>query len=141
MAEDLIVRAASEEDLPAIAGIQAAAPESSQWDPRDYLSFDCRIAVHRDSIVGFIVTRPLAEGEWEILNLAVAPDSRRQGVGRQLLSDVLAGRRGDFYLEVRESNAAARRFYEHAGFGMVTERLQYYSNPEESAIVMKLYSC
>ena len=141
MAEGLTIRAATEQDLPSIAAIQAAAPESSQWNPRDYLGFDCRIAVAGDSPLGFIVFRPLAEGEWEILNLAVTPGARRQGVGRQLLSDALSLRRGDFYLEVRESNAAARRFYESFGFELVTERLRYYSNPQESAIVMKLYSC
>jgi ribosomal protein S18 acetylase RimI-like enzyme len=35
----------------------------------------------------------------------------------------------------------ARQFYEYAGFRVITRRLQYYSNPEESAIVMKLLSC
>ena len=63
------------------------------------------------------------------------------GIGRQLLGEVLTGHAGDFFLEVRESNATARRFYEYAGFQVITKRLQYYSNPEETAIVMKLYSC
>jgi ribosomal-protein-alanine N-acetyltransferase len=57
-----------------------------------------------------------------------------------LLSDVLASRRGVFFLEVRESNAAARRLYSQAGFKMITQRLQYYANPVETAIVMKLHS-
>jgi ribosomal-protein-alanine N-acetyltransferase len=84
--------------------------------------------------------RAVAEREWEILNLAVAPTVRRQGIGRQLLSDVLEQHTGECFLEVRESNQAARRFYERLGFKTVTERLQYYSNPPETAIVMKLYS-
>jgi ribosomal-protein-alanine N-acetyltransferase len=57
-----------------------------------------------------------------------------------LLSDLRARHPGELFLEVRESNEPARRFYEQLGFAMVTKRLQYYSNPPDSAIVMKLHS-
>jgi ribosomal-protein-alanine N-acetyltransferase len=137
----MTIRTATEHDLPAIAGIQSGSPEASQWDPRDYLTYQCRVAEHLGAVVGFVVTRPVAQGECEILNLAVAPAVRRQGIGRQLLSDVLARRPGSLFLEVRESNAAARSFYTRFGFEVVTKRLQYYANPAEPAIVMKLYSC
>ena len=134
------MRTATEADLPAISEIQASAPEASQWNPRDYLVYDCRVAERDSLVLGFLVMRAVAEREWEILNLAVAPAVRRQGIGRQLLSNVLARHTGECFLEVRESNEAARRFYERLGFETVTERLQYYANPPETAIVMKLYS-
>ena len=137
----MVIRAASELDVPAIADIQSAAPESSQWNPRDYLTYECRVAEGMNGVVGFVVARALAGREWEILNLAVAPGERRQGIGRALLGDMLARHSGEFFLEVRESNMLARRFYECVGFQIVTKRLQYYSNPGESAIVMKLFSC
>lgn len=137
----MIIRAASEQDLPAIARIQSCAPEASQWDPRDYLAFECRVAVNQEAIAGFVVARPVAAAEWEILNLAVAPEVRRLGIGRQLLHNILERHPGDFFLEVRESNAAAQAFYEHLGFQVVTKRVRYYPDPEEAAIVMKLYSC
>ena len=121
--------------------IQSAAPEASQWNPADYLTFDCRVAEREDTVAGFVVARQVGQDEWEILNLAVAPGARRQGIGRRLLSDILAGRPGEFFLEVRESNQGARRFYARLGFQEMTKRLQYYSNPDESAIVMKLLSC
>jgi ribosomal-protein-alanine N-acetyltransferase len=136
----LTVRTATEADLPAISEIQASAPEASQWNPRDYLAYECRVAERDSLVLGFLVVRAVAEREWEILNLAVAPGVRRQGVGRQLLSDVLERHTGECFLEVRESNEAARRFYERLGFRTVTRRLQYYANPPETAIVMKLYS-
>ena len=136
----MIIRAATEADLPAIAEIQASAPEASQWSPRDYLAYDCRVAERDSLVLGFLVVRAVAEGEWEILNLAVAPGVRRQGVGRNLVSDLLIRCSGEFFLEVRESNESARRFYAQLGFKMITKRLQYYTNPPDSAIVMKLYS-
>lgn len=135
------IRAATEADIPDIAAIQSAAPEAAQWNPGDYLSYECRVAEEGGAVAGFIVSRPVAGQEWEILNLAVPPSSRRQGVARQLLRDVLERHRGEFFLEVRESNAPARTFYEKAGFRLVTRRSQYYSNPVEAAIVMKLFSC
>src|SRR5437588_692310 len=97
-------------DLPAIAEIQSAVPEASQWNPGDYLSFECRVAERDSTIVGFVVARAVAEREWEILNLAVASGARRQGIARQLLGDVLGRHPGEVFLEVRESNTAARRF-------------------------------
>jgi len=135
------IRAASEEDLPAITKIQSSAPEASQWNPRDYLTYDCRVAEREGLVVGFVVARAVGSSEWEVLNLAVATDARRQGIGRLILGDALTGRSGEFFLEVRESNTAGRRFYQRLGFKEVTKRLRYYANPEESAIVMKLYSC
>jgi ribosomal-protein-alanine N-acetyltransferase len=136
----LTVRTATEADLSAISEIQASAPEASQWNPRDYLAYECRVAERDSLVLGFLVVRAVAQDEWEILNLAVAPGVRRQGVGRQLLSDVLERHTGECFLEVRESNESARRFYEQLGFKTVNKRLQYYSNPPETAIVMKLYS-
>ena len=136
----MIIRAATEQDLPAIAEIQASAADAAQWKPGDYLSYECRVAERDDLVLGFLVVRAVAEREWEILNLAVAPGVRRQGIGRQLLSDALERHTGECFLEVRESNEAARRFYERLGFRTVTRRLQYYANPPETAIVMKLYS-
>jgi len=137
----VVIRAASEPDLPAIGDIQSAAPEASQWNPCDYLTYECRVAEDGGAVVGFIVARSVAGREWEILNLAVAPRVRRQGIGRQLLGDTLARHPGEFFLEVRESNIPALRFYEYAGFRVITKRLQYYCNPVETAIVMKLFSC
>lgn len=136
----MTIRPAREDDLARILEIQSAAPEASQWPPGDYLTHDCLVAEEEASVLGFVVTRQLAPDEWEILNLAIAPESRRSGIGLLLLHDALAQRHGRFFLEVRESNTAARRFYERAGFQAITKRLQYYSNPVETAIVMKLHS-
>ena len=74
------VRAATPEDLAAIAEIQALSPEASQWEPESYLNYDCTVATGK-RVIGFLVTRQTAPGEREILNLAVDPSQRRRGVG------------------------------------------------------------
>jgi ribosomal-protein-alanine N-acetyltransferase len=136
----VLIRSACDRDLTAILEIQSGAPEASQWDPGDYLIYDCRVAEESGAVVGFSLARRVADEEWEVLNLAVAAAFRRRGIGRRLLGDLLERRRGEFFLEVRESNRAARELYERAGFRTITKRLQYYANPVETAIVMKLYS-
>ena len=137
----MTIRRGELSDLEAIRAIQQASPEAAQWEPREYLQYDLQVAVRDDAVAGFLVTRTLAEGESEILNLAVAPQWRRQGVARALLAACLRHRDGDTYLEVRSSNQAAQKFYRSAGFQPVAERPQYYSAPGDSAIVMKFHSC
>ncbi len=92
------------------------------------------------SPVGFVVTRAVAAGEYEILNIAVRPEFRRRGVARALIDAVGAESSGVLYLEVRESNESARLFYRAAGFAEVGRRPKYYRNPEEAAIVMRICS-
>jgi ribosomal protein S18 acetylase RimI-like enzyme len=133
----VIIRAATPADLPAIAAIQAASPEASQWRPADYLRYCCQVAEAGD-IEGFIVTRETAPGECELLNLAVAPAARRKGVGRALLERVIGSTPAAWYLEVRESNLAGIRFYEQAGFVALSRRPGYYQGSPEPAIVMVL---
>jgi ribosomal-protein-alanine N-acetyltransferase len=137
----LQIRAAEPGDIEAIAAIQAASPEAAPWPPADYLQYDARVAVLRRQVAGFLVTRRTAADEAEVLNLAVAPESRRQGVGRALMAAFLQGFRGDVFLEVRSSNSYARGFYKSLEFQEFTLRKDYYGTPPEAAIVMKFHSC
>lgn len=128
----MTIHPAGPEDLPTIAAIQAASPEASQWKPEDYLNYDCLVADGQ----AFIVTRQLAPGEHEILNLAVAPSARRTGLAKALLTHVLQASSGAWFLEVRASNQPAIRLYENTGFARSGTRPGYYRNSPESAIVM-----
>jgi ribosomal-protein-alanine N-acetyltransferase len=79
----------------------------------------------------------VAAGEVEILNLAVEPHMRRQGIGQALLRHLLGEVTGEVFLEVRAGNSSAQRFYGKAGFQEVGRRPGYYRNPSEAAIVMR----
>ncbi len=134
------LRAAEAYDIDQITAIQATAPEASQWLPRDYLTFDCQVAELEGQIAGFLVSRRVADGEREILNVAVHPEFRRLGIAKQLLRGEIAGWPGAHFLEVRESNDAARRLYEGLGFEVAGSRPGYYENPPEAGIVMRIFS-
>ncbi len=90
-------------------------------------------------IVGYIGYRSVLD-EADITNVAVSPDLRRQGIGHELLDRLLflAGQKGicTIYLEVRDSNTAAITLYEHAGFRVCGQRKNYYTEPEEDALLM-----
>jgi polysaccharide biosynthesis protein PslH len=147
LGDPVSVRAATSADLPAIASIQAASPEASRWDPASYLDHDCRVAIIGGSVVGFLVSRETAPAtaaapaEREILNLAVDPSRRRQGIARRLLEAALENPETAWFLEVRESNAAALNLYKGLGFEASGRRDAYYDNPLEAAIVMRKFSC
>ena len=117
-------------------------PWSTQ-DFRDCLASDAvfLVAKNADQVAGYVVAIDAAD-EGEILNLAVAPQGRRRGLGRALVErvlDVLSGRgASQIYLEVRESNAPARRLYAAHGFREVGRRKEYYRRPVEDAIVLRL---
>ena len=127
-------------DLGQIAAIQGTASEASQWVPADYLTFDCSVAVQSGAVAGFIVSRRVADKEREILNIAVHPEFRRLGVATELLRAEIARWPGAHFLEVRESNIAARSLYEGLGFQAVGTRPGYYDNPPETGIVMRIFS-
>jgi [ribosomal protein S18]-alanine N-acetyltransferase len=92
-------------------------------------------------LLGFLVARHVTS-EWELENIVVASHARRKGVGRQLLQaflDYVRQANGESaFLEVRESNAAARALYEKAGFQQTGRRKSYYANPAEDAILYRL---
>jgi ribosomal-protein-alanine N-acetyltransferase len=137
----LIIRRGEVSDLNAIEIIQKATPEAAQWSPAEYLQYDLLVAVRELHVVAFVVVRTLALGEREILNLAVSPGFRRQGIARALWNALLESFRGATYLEVRASNLAAQEFYKSVGFEELTVRPGYYQNSSEPAIVMKFHSC
>jgi ribosomal-protein-alanine N-acetyltransferase len=79
--------------------------------------------------------------EGELANLAVSSSSRRRGIGRALLRAVLADakERGirELYLEVRQSNSAARELYAAHEFEEVGRRKEYYRSPVEDALILR----
>jgi ribosomal-protein-alanine N-acetyltransferase len=135
----MTIRPAVAADLPALSAIQAACPQAAQWNCADYLKHLCLVADMDGVPAGFLVGRQVAPGEHEILNLAVAPERRRQGIARALLKAAMRPQQA-WFLEVRESNQAAIALYSTAGFRSSGRRENYFRDPTEAAIVMHLVS-
>ncbi len=93
------------------------------------------------TVVGYIVFWNVAD-EMHILNLAVKPENRRQGIARRLvLAGLKRARDRDAkkaFLEVRTSNIAAQKLYASLGFTGTFVRRDYYDSPVEDAVVMTM---
>lgn len=138
------IRAATPADLAAIAAAERASfadPWSEQGIGELLESPQVTALVATDDgnqgLVGYLIARVIVD-EAEILSVAVLPPSRGLGAGGRLLDQALSAlvARGAqaVFLEVRESNVAARSLYERRGFRAVGLRPAYYRSPPEDAV-------
>ncbi|HEY1940452.1 MAG TPA: ribosomal protein S18-alanine N-acetyltransferase [Candidatus Angelobacter sp.] len=153
------VRPAMEGDLLRLVEIASHSATAAHWNTDEYQKLFApdtenenaenndgpqsrtTLVVEQDgTVVGFIAARQAAD-EWEIENIAVTGPARRCGLGSRLLGEflgLLRSRGGQaVFLEVRESNLAARALYEKWAFIEVGRRKMYYQNPAEDALLLK----
>ncbi len=91
------------------------------------------------ALVGYLIISRYVDA-WHVMNVAVDPPYRRQGVATTMLEELFRltegdGRRG-YTLEVRVSNASAIALYERVGFHATGVRRGYYTDNREDALVM-----
>lgn len=143
------IRAATAADIHLLMVLEKQAATAAHWSAQQYeVAFSAEsptrlvlILEDETGVLGFIVGRTL-DKEWEIENIIVAEAVRRRGMGARLLKefvDLARGRGAEkIFLEVRESNRAARRLYEKSAFVESGRRRLYYREPEEDAIIYQL---
>ena len=117
---------------------------STPWTRRDFEfarnrknSF-CRVVMVECEIVGYVVGFLIGR-EFHLVNLAIAPDFQRKGLGRKTLKavfDLLEKMAQVVSLEVRMSNCVAIDLYKKMGFETIAIRKAYYTHPREDALVM-----
>jgi [ribosomal protein S18]-alanine N-acetyltransferase len=139
-------RRMSEADLEHILAIESVA-HSHPWTRGNFVDsieagYECWMAECDARCVGYLILIVAAD-EAHLLNLSVAPDCQRQGIGTHLTGCVITLAREHkarkIFLEVRPSNSAARALYGRCGFVEVGMRRDYYPslNGRENAIVME----
>ena len=96
------------------------------------------VAVCGGEVVGYAGVW-IVKGEGQITNVAVHPDYRRRGVGRELVGRLIeaCGDVDSVTLEVRKSNTAARLLYAEMGFEACGERKKYYEGVEDALIMTR----
>lgn len=160
----LHIRPGTVADIPHILGLERQSATAGHWTEQQYRqAFQTEgrlvlvaaeasaagassplasglISVKGSGILGFLVAHHLAP-EWELENIVVAPAARHRGIGKRLLESLLDAARdtnsSTVFLEVRESNIAARTLYESSGFEQTGRRPSYYANPPEDAILYR----
>ena len=98
------------------------------------------VALEGDKVAGYVGSQSVL-GESDMMNVAVHPDFRRQGIAEALVVELVEQlkRKGNYclMLEVRASNDPARKLYEKLGFVQVGLRKNYYRNPKEDACILR----
>ena len=146
------IRRMTAADLAQVQALAERLSEAPRWPPSAYLTAidpdaaPRRIALvsanlHSGAVRAFAVASVLSP-EAELESIAVAPESQRQGIGRQILTALMdelkAAGVDELLLEVRSSNIPAIALYRAQGFVQRGLRPGYYIDPVEDAVLMSL---
>ena len=145
--ESAVIRGAIERDLEEIARIEVES-FADAWSVADFRTlmqnphaiFLVAENEATQGVAGYVVMLCVLD-ESEVLNIAVDPARRGAALGGRLLDAGVAeaesrGSRITF-LDVRESNAAAKKLYESRGFEEISRRRKYYRSPVEDALILR----
>ena len=98
------------------------------------------VAMDGEQLAGSVGSQSVM-GESDMMNIAVAPQYRRKGIAREMVSRLveLLKEKGNhcLSLEVRASNTPAIGLYEKLGFIQAGRRPNYYRNPKEDALILR----
>lgn len=142
------VRIGSPSDILAMISLAQKTHSAALWSAKTYEEIFNAAAASRAALIaedeimcGFAVAR-FSEDECELENIVVRQDRQLGGIGRKLLLTFIDSARTKgatkIFLEVRESNRAARALYERCGFAVIGRRSNYYHNPSEDAVIYQL---
>lgn len=138
------VRRLAYSDLPAVISIERRS-FPAPWSLAMFVlelskpSGICLAATEGDELLGYLVCSRY-DRVWHVMNVAVAPESRRRGIASRLITQLIAdaGDELPFTLEVRVSNRDAIAMYEKLGFHSAGVRPRYYQDNGEDALIMWL---
>ena len=98
------------------------------------------VALDGDVVVGYVGSQTVL-GETDMMNIAVHPGYRKQGIATDLIQTLIdtLSKQGShsLMLEVRQTNEPAKNLYQALGFETVGIRKNYYRNPREDALILR----
>ncbi|MBO5868002.1 MAG: ribosomal protein S18-alanine N-acetyltransferase [Oscillospiraceae bacterium] len=141
----MIIRKMQEGDVEAIAELEKLC-FSDPWSVNSIaselnnpLSY-WLVAEVDDVIAGYVGSQSVLDAA-DMMNLAVSPDFRQQGIGQALVNALVEYLQQKkliaLLLEVRVSNIPAISLYEKMGFVQIGRRPNYYRNPREDALILR----
>jgi len=146
---ELVLREMMVADLAAVAQLEESV-HVTPWSQAQVLGLSGLLGgqyrgfvAQADGLVGYVVLQILVD-EVEILTIGVSKHMQGQGVGALLIQYALNDLQRQLpsiqacFLEVRESNQAAKALYQKLDFTPVGKRQNYYHNPREHALIYRL---
>lgn len=142
----MIITKMTENHVAQVAELEKSCFGSAAWSEKSIaselnneLSY-WLVAVDNNRVLGYVGSQTVL-GETDMMNVAVHPDCRKQGIATGLIVGLIGAlkQRGShcLILEVRASNEPAKRLYDSLGFMQVGLRKNYYRNPREDACILR----
>ena len=141
----MMIRRMNVDDAPAIAELEKLC-FSDPWSEKSIVSEAVNplsywlVAEIDGYVAGYVGSQTVLDAA-DMMNLAVSPDYRRQGIGQALVNALTDYLRHNgvvaLLLEVRVSNEQAIALYQKLGFEQVGRRPKYYHNPREDALILR----
>ncbi len=141
----MTIRLMKREDVPQIANLEKIC-FCDPWSENSIASelenrLSCwLVAEEQGRVIGYVGSQSVLDMA-DMMNIAVDPDFRRQGIAEQLIlalsQNLMEKGIVALLLEVRVSNASAIALYEKLGFAQVGRRPRYYHNPREDALILR----
>ena len=141
----MIIREMRMSDVPAIAELEKVC-FSDPWSENS-IAFEVNnplsywlVAEEQGIVAGYVGSQSVLDAA-DMMNIAVSPAFRRNGIGEKLVLALTDHLRKNnviaLLLEVRVSNAPAIALYQKLGFKQVGRRPRYYHNPREDALILR----
>lgn len=138
----LDIRRLTYADLPQVIAIERRAFQTP-WSLAMFVlelskpGGECLAARRDGGLTGYLICSRYDDA-WHLMNVAVDPGHRREGIARALMEELIGRLGGDarLTLEVRPSNAPAISLYERFGFLGAGTRRSYYQDNGEDALIM-----
>jgi ribosomal-protein-alanine N-acetyltransferase len=141
--ENITIRALGYADLPQVIAIERRS-FATPWSLAMFVlelskpsGLSLAAADAQARLAGYLILSRY-DTVWHLMNVAVDPSRRRQGIARALLEQMIerGGPEEEYTLEVRTSNAPAIALYERFGFLAAGTRPRYYRDTGEDAVIM-----
>ena len=107
------------------------------------VGYDLYVCYEGSTLQGYVLSQDILD-ETQVMQVAVHPEFRRQGIARKLMQMLMEDKQEmvSLILEVRLSNLGSKEFYQHLGFEQIGIRPNYYSKtatkPSEDAVLMAI---
>ena len=142
----MIIISMKEEHVAQVAQLESICFGSAAWSEKSVASeLENKlalwlVAVDGETVAGYVGSQTVMD-ETDMMNVAVHPGYRRQGIAGKLVLELVEALKEResrcLTLEVRASNAPAISLYDKLGFKQIGLRKNYYRNPKEDALILR----
>ena len=140
------IKVMTAEHIPQVAAIEKLCFGTAAWSENSinselYSDLSLWLVAEDEGVVVGYVGSQTVFPETDMMNVAVIPQRRREGIAEVLIDSLIIALKRNYCssltLEVRASNVPAISLYEKMGFWQVGRRPNYYRNPREDALILR----